>query len=64
MIATPIASVVQNSDRSTGVENFTYKIRLVLCASCDVPPKTTNPRGDFHATRFPACLVSPVCMWT
>ena len=52
--------MVQKSERSTGVVYFTCKIRLVKCASCDVPLKTTHPRGDFRAIRFPACLVLPV----
>ena len=61
--ATPIASVVQKSDRSEGIA---YVTRSSWLASLNPPgdvPKTTHLRGEFLATRFPACLFSPVCMW-
>lgn len=54
--ATPIASVVQKSDRSEGIAYVTWSIWLAsLNPPVDVP-KTTHPRGEFLDTRCPACL--------
>ena len=53
----------QKSARSTGISNLTWSIRLVSGTSPYKPPKTTHPSGVRLATRCPACLLSPVCMW-
>lgn len=61
--ATPIASVVQKSDRSEGIAYVTWSSWLVSLNPPGDVPKTTHPRGEFVATRCPACLFSPVFMW-
>ena len=63
LTSTPIASVFQNSDTSTGVASLTWQTRPLTSVSPDGPPKTTHPRGVFLATNCPACLVCPVCIW-
>ena len=62
LTSTPITSVLQKSDISTGVANLTWQIKPLTGTSSVELPNITHPSGVFLATKWPHCFVWPVCI--